>query len=178
MENHPKYILVHCSDVSYVTSTDQLKQVNEYHRDVRGFPVSSIKYHVGYHRFITGGKNNQCRLDTDEGAHCNTIVDGVTMNLQSLGICIGFDGDIEMPSVSDVNMLRDQILSWQKQYNIPIEHVMFHRDFDTKGKTCPGTKITRAWLIKLLDTNKSEPTFELSLVQRFIALWLRLFKIN
>lgn len=180
MKNNPKYIIVHCSDVSYKISTDQLKSINVYHRDVRGFPVSSLGYYVGYHRLITGGKNTQCRLDSDEGAHCNQVKDGLSMNFQSLGVCIGFDGDEEMPSPFDTKVLQDQIWRWQDQYKISNDRVYFHRDFAT-NKTCPGSLITREWLDRLLIREPEaaiepkppvEPMVDLGMVMRLIA-WLR-----
>ena len=158
--NKPIYIIIHCSDVSYKTLNNQLESINTYHRDVRGFPILSVGYHVGYHKLITGDKMYTTRLDTDEGSHCNQRVDGVSMNFQSLGICIGFDGDIEYPKSSHVDMLAEQIRLWQYTYDIPDEKVLFHRDLAT-DKTCPGSLITKEWLKRLLtrdaEVDKTNP---------------------
>ena len=168
--NTPKYIIVHCSDVSYKTSKDQLSSINQYHRDVREFPVSSLGMYVGYHRLITGGRNVQCRLDSDEGAHCNQKLDGLTMNLQSLGVCIAFDGDVEYPSQNDAVLLRDQIWQWQDMYSIPNKNVLFHRDFAVE-KTCPGKLITRSWLENLIRRVPKPPlTVDSSTVEKFLAI--------
>lgn len=147
--NNPKFIVVHCTDYSYANLYDQFSACNGWHKD-RAFPLSSLGYYVGYHRLITGNTNYRARLDTDEGAHCNNIVDGLSMNFQSLGVCIGFDGDIEMPLTLHMNLLKEQIQEWMKTYNIPIERVQFHRDFSTV-KTCPGSLITRQWLENLIN---------------------------
>ena len=149
MKNTPKKILIHCSDVSYKTIPDQFKSVNAYHRDERGFPVSSLGIYVGYHRFITGGKNYKCREDSDEGAHCNQLLDGVSLNFQSLGVCIGFDGDVEYPSADEYALLRKQVHDWQDRYNIADSNVEFHRTY-TPWKTCPGKLIGNEWLKNLL----------------------------
>jgi hypothetical protein len=171
--NNPKYIIFHTSDVSYGISNNQYFSINTYHRDVRQFPVSSLGIYVGYHRLITGGKNIQCRLDTDEGAHCNQVKDGVSMNFQSLGVCIGFDGDVEYPTQADAIMLRDQIWAWQEKYNIPIDRVLFHRDFAT-NKTCPGKLITRDWLYQLLKKVPKVPMSELVIEK---DVWDKLLEI-
>lgn len=192
MTNNPKYILVHCSDTSYKISTDQYKSVNIYHRDERQFPVSRSNQYVGYHSFITGGKNWRPREDDEVGAHCNQEYDGVTvyapgskkalsMNLQSLGTCIGFDGDVEYPTQADAVMLRDQIWAWQDKYGIATKDVRFHRDFAT-GKTCPGTLITRAWLEQLIrrvpkpsmQELAQEPTIDLNMVVWLVAFLRKL----
>lgn len=158
MKNEPKFIVIHCTDVSWRTLRDQFKSVNQYHRVDREFPVSSLGYYVGYHRLITGGKNYQARLDSDIGAHTNQVVNGKSMNVQSLGICIAFDGDVELPHPDDYTLLKTQVLTWQAQYDIPNERIYFHRHFAT-AKTCPGTLCTDAWLKALLaPTVATKPT--------------------
>lgn len=154
MRNNPKYIIVHCTDVSQRTF-DQLKSVNNYHRDVRDFPKSSLGYHVGYHALITGGRLVKCKEDWEEGAHCNQQLSGLSMNFQSLGICMGFDGDVEMPDKYMVPLLREQILKWQKMYVIDDSRVLFHRVF-ANDKTCPGSLITRDWLMNVLHETFNE----------------------
>ncbi len=155
MLNKPKYILVHCTDVSEKTIWDQFVSVNKYHQS-REFSKSRLGYYVGYHRLITGGKNYKAREDDEEGCHCNTSQDGLTMNLQSLGICIGFDGDIEHPNPAHYKLAREQILAWKKQYNIPDLYIKFHRDF-TPYKSCPGSLIKRGWLNELLEEDPETP---------------------
>ena len=143
--NNPKYILVHCSDIDSKLVADQFTGVNRTHRDERNFNTSSLGFNVGYHVFVTGGVAYRARVDTEYGNHCNNLVDGLSMNFQSLGICFGIDGDIELPSQGMVNLARAQILEWQRLYNIPNERVLFHRDF-SKTKSCPGSLISRGWL--------------------------------
>lgn len=146
--NTPKYILIHCSDDSYRNCFDQLIKIDNYHKE-RGFPKSSFLFYVGYHYLITGEKEYQCRADTDIGAHCNQHQDGLSMNFQSIGVCVGFDGDIEYPTPIQYGLLQKRIWALQDKYNIPNERVKFHRDYAT-SKTCPGSLITKQWLSTLL----------------------------
>lgn len=142
----PKYILVHCSDVSERTIYDQFKSINNYHRDDRQFPVSTKGFYVGYHYLVTGEKVYKCREDWEVGSHCNDKVDGVSMNFQSIGVAWGGDGDTELPSKVHKDLLKGTITRLMEEHNIPLERVKFHCDFDTKGKTCPGSLFTKEYL--------------------------------
>lgn len=126
----PRWIIIHCSDVSYRTAYDQLSAIENYHRS-QMFPISSLGYHTGYQHLITGGKNYECRRDNEIGAHCNTVVNGLSMNEQSLGVCVGFDGDIEYMPQDWYDLLQKQVWAWQDKHNIPDERVKFHRYFAT-----------------------------------------------
>lgn len=158
--NNPKYIVVHCSDVSYRQVFDQYNAINQYHKD-QGFTYSSLKNFIGYHRLITGNTNYQCRTDYEEGCHTATVVDGLSMNVQSLGICVGFDGDIEYPTPKQYELLQQQIWNWMDRYNIPGERVLMHRHFN-KNKTCPGSLIGDEWMRRLVigEGVKPEPEQE------------------
>lgn len=181
-KNNPKYIVVHCSDVSSKDQYDQYQSINTYHRDVRKFPASSLGVCIGYQHLITGGRDYLCRQDTDEGAHCNQGFDGtivyqpgpvdnqhlgwppgtVSMNFQSLGICIGIAGDIEDVPDWAYTLLQSRIWAWQDKYAISNDKVFFHRKFNVQ-KTCPGSRITQAWLDELL-TRPVVPTLSTPIV--------------
>lgn len=148
LKNEPKWILIHTSDYPRSKLYNQLTTCDGWHKD-RDFPKSSVGYYIGYHVLITGEKIYQTRLDTDEGAHCNQKVDGVSLNFQSLGVCIGFDGDIEPLTSMEYALLQKQVWEWQDKYKIPNENVKFHRFFAT-DKTCPGFLIKDSWLTQLL----------------------------
>ena len=164
-----KSIIIHCSDVSEKLIANQFDSVNRYHRDDRKFPVSSLGIYVGYNSFITGGKNYKCRDDFEIGCHCNQEMDdkgniypygslkALSMNIQSFGVCVGFDGDIETMSDVHYELLKKQVWEWQDKYNIPNEKVFFHRKFAT-DKTCPGKLLTDSWLAKLLNRGNIIPT--------------------
>lgn len=166
MLNSPKYIVLHTSDVSYKKISDQFVSINRYHRDVTQFPVSTLGYYTGYHVLVTGEKVYKCRLDSDEGAHCNQGYDGFTvyqpenkstwpkgvlsMNFQSLSICFGGDGDIEYPTAMQYALMQKQVWDWQDKYKISNENVFFHRKF-SPVKTCPGSLLNQEWLNKFLE---------------------------
>lgn len=150
MKNNIKYILVHCSDVLSTDIFDQFKSINIYHRDNRFFPESSLGIFVGYNYLITGDKLYKCRENWEIGAHCNDVVDGISMNRQSIGICFGIDGDRELPSDTHLKLFKSLIDGLMIKYDIPLERVKFHRDYDTKGKTCPGTLFTRQYLESII----------------------------
>lgn len=147
MTNNPKYIVVHCSDVSNRDIFDQFNVINQSHKE-RFNQISILGDWVGYHRLITGDKNYKCKEDWEEGCHTNQTVDGISMNLQSLGICIGFDGDVEYPTQKQYDLAKDQILSWMALYSIPRANVKMHRFYNT-AKTCPGSLITQDWIDKI-----------------------------
>lgn len=127
---------------------DQFISVNKYHKTL-DFTKSSLGFYVGYHRLITGGLNYKCKEDTEEGCHCNQSENGISINMQSLAVCVGFDGDVEFPNGVHCDLLRNQILLWQGIHGIPYENIKMHRYFNT-GKTCPGQLIDQKWIDNLL----------------------------
>lgn len=156
-QNVPRYYVLHCSDTSYRSVYDQFNSINTYHRDVRDFPQSSLGLYVGYHDLFSGGKYYKCKEEWEVGAHCNQGYDGVrvyppgtagklSMNYQSIGGCVGFDGDIEQMPLIEQGLLQKRL--WEVQDKYPGIIFKFHRDF--ASKTCPGTLITPLWLLNLL----------------------------
>ncbi len=149
MTNVPKYIIVHCTAVSWRKLRDQFFAVNRYHKE-RGFPESSLGWNGGYHILVSGGKEYRYREDWEEGAHCNTVVDGLSMNFQSLGLGIGFDGDVEMPYPDDLPLAAARIKKWKEKYGIPNDrvHIGPHRRW-TPTKTCYGSLLADDWALEL-----------------------------
>lgn len=176
--NHPDKIVIHGSDVSWRKQRDQLVNINQYHKSL-DFPLSYFGYYVGYHRLITNSRNIQCKLDSEVGAHT------IGQNSNSLGICVGFDGDIEYPHPDDYILLKRQVLAWQDMYVIPNSQVYFHRHFNI-SKTCPGSLLGVEWLKELLRREShSKPEEQekkqieilqqkISFLQRIINLYLKL----
>ena len=70
-KNKPEWLILHHTVTPYTWNVEStIEQVNPVHAK-RGFPKSSLGYHVGYHYLIDrNGKIGQTRADTDEGAHC------------------------------------------------------------------------------------------------------------
>ena len=164
--------------MSWRRNRDQFNAVNQYHHSL-DFPKSKAGYYVGYHRLITGGKNYQARIETEVGAHTKD------MNSRSLGICVGFDGDIEYPHPDDYVLLKKQVQGWQDDYNILNEKVFFHRVFNT-SKTCPGSLLGVEWMKELLRRTPAEKPQEqeekqkqillqkISILQRLVDLYIKL----
>jgi hypothetical protein len=151
-KNKPTTIIIHGTDYSYRKLKDQFLACDGWHKD-RYFPKSTLGWFVGYHRLITGGINYKAREDNEVGAHCNQHENGLSMNYQSLGICVGFDGDIEFPTLEDYALLQKQVWEWQDKYQIPPSKIKFHRAYAT-DKSCPGSLITDQWLKDLLTRPK------------------------
>lgn len=148
LPNKPTMIVLHCSDVSWKLIRDQFTNVNSYHKS-EGFNLSSLGFYVGYHHLVTGGKDYKCKEDDEVGCHTNQVVNGVSVNLQSIGICCGFDGDSELPHPVDYVIYQKLVWDYQDKYKIPNSQVYFHRHFNM-AKTCPGSLCTDAWLATLL----------------------------
>lgn len=162
-KNVPKYYLIHCTDVSYTKNKDQFQATNNYHRDVRQFYESEVYKgnFVGYHRLFTGGKEYKCKEDWEVGCHCNQGYDGVkvyppgtqgklSVNYQSIGGCVAFDGDIEEMPLIEKGLLQKHIWEMQDKYQILDKNVLFHRFFTGISKTCPGSLLDEQWLATLL----------------------------
>lgn len=162
MENNPKYILIHCSDVSYREIFDQSKVIEAYHttgHPQAPFPLSSLGFRTGYHTLYTGGKRYIRRDYADQGAHCNTVVDGTSMNFQSIAFCIGFDGDIEYPPQDELELMIMDIKEAMALYNIPKENILLHRHF-SPHKTCAGSLIPDDWGQRLVTPSIKPPEEE------------------
>lgn len=181
--NYPNWIIIHGTDVSYTKLKNQLISVNGYHKSL-GNVLSREGYYVGYHTLITDGVLYRTRLESEEGAHTNQQFKGQSMNKQSLGVCVGFDGDVEYPTQADYSLLKRQVKSWQGMYNIPNDRVVFHRYFNT-AKTCPGSLLGKEWLEILLADPVVKPDDQeekqkeilmqkISILQKLINLYLKL----
>lgn len=115
---------------------------------------------IGYHYFYErNGTEKKGREENEEGAHCPTDVDeagnvivpkapGTSFNFKSIALCFAGDGDIEYPTSEQIESMRTRILDVMKRYNIPINRVLMHRDYDFHGKTCPGSLINDHWIFR------------------------------
>ena len=166
--------MIHGSDVPRSKLFNQFWSVNRYHRSLN-YPLSRKGFSVGYHRFITGGKNYLCREDNEMGAHCNTVRNGQTMNLQSLGVCVGGDYDDVYMYSDHFKLLQEQVLTWQDYWKIPDERVVFHRHFN-ENKTCPGTLLDEAFLKRLLTKKDPVKTLEETDKQKLLLKQLTLLQ--
>lgn len=186
-QNEPRYIIIHTSAVSYKKLKNQLNAIDSYHQS-KGFPRSSLGYFVGYHRLSTDGIEYKCREDYEVGAHANNKVDGVSLNFQSLGYCMGFDGDTELPDPRDVENMKRTVREWMEKHNIPLERIKFHRHYNTL-KTCPGALIgdqmIEVWFSKkeenpIMTTPQIQPTTNeerLRILETIIGLYQMVLRL-
>lgn len=145
--NNPQNIIVHHSitprDLDIALTERSIERTHK----ARGFPKSSLGWHIGYHYIIYGnGTLKQYRLDTDSGAHTKEQ----EMNFKSLGICLIGNFDIEDPSDIQVAGLANLLKQKVEQYKIPVLNIFPHRHFATY-KSCYGAKLADDWAKKLID---------------------------
>lgn len=128
----------------------QLQKVEAYHTE-RGFPVSSLGYHVGYHYFIEqSGDVIQCRREDEIGAHDQGE------NVNSLGICLAGNFSLRYPSKEQLRAATQLLWNITRRHNIPITRIEPHRwDDDTE---CPGTLLRDSFLVdEMLRSQASLP---------------------
>lgn len=93
---------------------------------------------IGYHRFVEqDGSIHPGRKDSEIPA----AVEG--FNTNQLAICASGHGDFEPFNPRQLVALVQQCAAWVVEHQLPIEHVIGHREADDFGaprvwKTCPG----------------------------------------
>lgn len=121
------------------------KSIQRTHKE-RGFPISSLGWHVGYQYMIYGnGQVKQYRADKDNGAHCKEDL----MNFKSIGICLIGDFDKELPSIPQIAALKDLMQKKLTQFKIHPDKIVPHRVF-AGYKSCYGNKLPSDWAKKLI----------------------------
>lgn len=154
----PKYIIVHHTASNRDNTT--VKDVNAWHK-VRNFTLSNLGFYIGYHYLILGrGEVVQTRQDYEVGCHCVAQ----NMNFQSIGICLTGNFNTEEPSKEQLNSLADLLERKLKEFNIPKEKVLGHRE--VSSTECPGENLFK-WLLLYR---------EISLLQRIINFLLSKLK--
>lgn len=129
-----KYIVVHHS----ATDSGDANFLDYIHRR-RGFSRG-----LGYHFVIDNGTTS-CREDgqiepsrrwikQQDGAHCNAA----GMNKKGIGICLVGDFTDTVPTKKQMDSLVYLVNILRKQYNIPLTHIIGHRDVPGKATECPG----------------------------------------
>lgn len=123
------YLIIHHSKVA--KKLYQYYAINQYHRDVKKFPKSSLGMHIGYHFIIEkNGRVMRARKDNETGAH---TLKG--WNERSIGVCVTGDFDIELPTEAQIKALQGLI----KDYGLPY---LLHQEADNR-RTCAGKNLTR-----------------------------------
>ena len=132
MANQIKSLIIH-----HELGSNGFAGVNEYHRQLWNFK-SSLGFFIGYQYYLDkSGKVWQGRRDDEEGAHTKG------RNLDSIGICLEGNLDIELPTPNQMTSLKALILQKMTEYAILPDQVFGHRKF-ASYKTCPGRNISDA----------------------------------
>lgn len=124
-------IIIHCSDSPFgdmavidVWHKDRGWRCIGYHRVVlNGFPKTTKKYESSMDGRVEWG-----RPETEDGAHC------YGHNDDSIGICLIGVNDF---TPKQFESLKRVVKEFMDRYEIPMEGVFGHRDFDL-NKTCPN----------------------------------------
>jgi len=142
----PVRIILHHSADAYAGS--QLNKIDRYHK-LRGFPVSSLGYFVGYTYLIDQkGVITQTRRDNETQAHTFGWNDG------SIGICLEGNLDKNFPPQKQCDALAHLLIQKMKEYNIKLDEVYFHRHL--RPTDCPGTNITEDEITELLTPKETD----------------------
>lgn len=135
MENKPNKIIVHHS--AAVDPTPQFDAINQWHKD-RDFLLSSLGFYVGYHYVIEkSGELRTAKNENEEGCHT------IGQNLQSIGICLAGNFDIEIPTNEQIATLGDMLVSITGRYMLDPHEIYPHRAFQQKD--CYGTRLGDDW---------------------------------
>lgn len=159
----PQYLIVHHSggtDANPLQDSSgyTAEMCNRDHKARFNF-ISSLGSYVGYQYVIEkDGKVTQCRKDDEEGAHT------IGKNKNSIGIMLSGNFDVTLPTVPQVEALKKLLKEKMKQWNIPPNFIVPHRQFS--NKTCYGSKLTDDWARKLVmdDPNPLKPFTTMQLI--------------
>ncbi len=159
--NNPKWLIVHhtsgtAEDPKADTSNQTVSIINEWHKEQYNFK-SSLGSYVGYQYVIEkDGETTKCRLDTEMGAHTNQVLNGVSMNSQSIGICLVGNFDVTLPTKAQEVALKDLLTKKMKEWSIPLGNIIPHRHFAT-FKSCYGDKLASDWAQRLVESDILKP---------------------
>lgn len=151
--NVPAWLIIHHTGGSDTkpladTSHHTFDMVNNDHK-ARGFPKSSLGFHIGYHYFIDkNGGITQGRLEKDIGAHT------IGYNDKSIGICLAGNFDATLPTEAQINALRAILKAKMESYGFGRDKIVPHRKF--ASKTCYGNKLPDSWAADLVEPSPLE----------------------
>jgi len=135
MENDPKYIVVHHS--AAVSPDPQFAAIEKWHA-ARGFPISSLGFHVGYHVVIEkDGELVRAREDLERDT------DALGHNFDSLSVCLVGNFDAYKPTPAQVATLATLLSEWCNKYALGPDDIFPHRHFNATH--CYGTKLADNW---------------------------------
>lgn len=127
------YIVIHHSD----TQKGDAKLLDRIHRK-RGFS-NGLGYHFVIDNGTLGRSDGEIQIGHRwrrqmEGAHC----DAANMNYRGIGICLVGDFTGHRPSDAQMESLVSLVEQLRAYYNIPMDHILRHKDVPGKHTACPG----------------------------------------
>lgn len=134
-----KYIIIHHSG----TKSGNAKIFDRYHRKEKKFPGG-----IAYHFVIGNGtKSANGEIEVTQrwhkkipGPHCFDP----KMNEQSIGICLVGNFEKAKPTQTQIRRLAELIREIRKDYDIPLENILGHKDVDPGATDCPGKNFPMA----------------------------------
>ncbi len=127
-----KYLIIHHTATSRDKTT--FEAVKKYHIE-KGWED------IGYHWFINGkGELQKGRDEKWVGAHASALKDGVSMNYQSLGVCLAGNFEIEEPSKEQIATLEAVLSDKRAKFGIARTNVLGHQEIPA-STACPGKNL-------------------------------------
>lgn len=157
-----KYLILHHSAVSRVTTPNQFWAINNYHK--KKWNMKSCKgYYHGYTHYLgTNGVITQARCMDDEGAHTTGYNKG-----GHIALCIAGNFNIEYPNEKQIKSLK-QFIDSNERYQ-----VMFHSELQD-NRTCPGILFTRDYFNDLwIDEEDENKQKEIQKLQGVLIILLK-----
>ena len=94
--------------------------------------------HVAYHWVVAGdGSKMETRGLDEVGYHASSL----SMNKESLGICLTGHFDNEKPSNAQMATLKKLVCWACEEFDVSPENVIGHKDVKGVKKTCPGANL-------------------------------------
>lgn len=167
--NIPYYIVIHHSATPDHVLFSNFEAIRTYHKSyaIDGHIVDEDAFYdrmsmhdgeyfkkpwkdIGYHYVIEYVDEmvviRDGRVEDEYGAHeyrkmLNRFGKLVSINFQSIGICLVGDYDKSEPLEDMYSTLESLVSKLIKKYSIPVSNILGHREIDGVHKTCPGKKI-------------------------------------
>lgn len=125
--NQPKAIVIHHEGAS-----NGFESVNDWHRQ-RGFPKSSLGYHIGYQWYYDGDKWHNGRYENEEGMH---TLGG--WNQKSIGVC--FKGNYDLEEFTYYQELKDKVEDIESRWG----ELDLYTHRELWDIDCPGDNLQKA----------------------------------